>query len=357
MSKTVGYAVVGLGVGKNHVKGVLASKGGKLVAICDCNPEVLNAVRDSLKEQAPDVLAYESFEEMLKNPDIDAISICTPSGRHSAMAIQALRAGKHLLIEKPMDITVDKILAVEQVRKETGLKVGGIFQNRFNAVMEPVKKAIDEGRLGKLFSGLFRVNWYRTDAYFLQSGGWRGTWEMDGGGSLMNQGVHTVDIMQWLLGDVKSVRSMSAILNHKIETEDYTNSIITFKNGVVANLISTTCAYPGFGTDIQINGTDGGIFLDGARLVQWKIKGESKEAEEAEAAEMLAKYGEGNKAGGADDPTNIRAFGHSYQVQDMIDAVRFDRDPAVGPMEAVKAVRIINAVYESARTGKEIFFD
>lgn len=353
MAKELGYAVVGIGVGKAHVKGAIKAQGAKLVAVCDLIQEKLDAV----KSECPDVITYLSYEEMLKNKDIDIVSIATPSGIHTEMVIKALRAGKHVLCEKPMDINVERILEIEKVRLETGLKVGGIFQNRCNPVMGPTKQAIEQGRLGKIFAGFFRVNWHRSDEYFLANGGWRGSWDMDGGGSLMNQGVHTVDIMQWLLGDVKSVRSMSAILNHKIETEDYTNSIITFKNGVVANLISTTCAYPGFGTDIQINGTDGGIFLDGARLVQWKIKGESKEAEEAEAAEMLAKYGEGNKAGGADDPTNIRAFGHSYQVQDMIDAVRFDRDPAVGPMEAVKAVRIINAVYESARTGKEIFFD
>lgn len=350
MAKTVGYAVVGLGVGHAHVKGALEAEGCKLVALCDIRPHTLDRILEKYPEAAS-AKFYTDFAEMLKNPDIDVVSICTPSGMHADMAIQALRAGKHVLVEKPMDITVDKILAIEQVRKETGLKVGGIFQNRRNAVMEPTKKAVEEGRLGEIYTAFFRVNWYRNDEYFLHNDGWRGTWALDGGGSLMNQGVHTVDLMQWLLGEVKSVRSIMRIVNHKIETEDFTNSIITFKNGCVANLISTTAAYPGYGTDIQLTGTNGSIHIDGDRLLVWRIKGDRMKEEEAE---MLQKYGSGGTIA-ASDHTIVR--GHSFQVQDMVDAVRFDRDPMVGPMEATKAVRIINAVYESARTGKEIVFD
>ena len=181
---------------------------------------------------------------------------------------------------------------------------------------------------------------------------------MDGGGSLMNQGVHTVDIMQWLLGDVASIRSETRIINHNIETEDFTNSIVKFKSGAIVNLVSTTCARPGFGTDIQLTGTKGSIHVDAETLIRWCICRDGATHEEivAEEREMLAKYGAVKSTGSA-DPTAITLRGHAYQVQDMIDAVRFDRDPMVGPMEATKAVRIINAVYESARTGKEIFFD
>jgi UDP-N-acetyl-2-amino-2-deoxyglucuronate dehydrogenase len=346
MSKELGYAVVGLGVGRAHVKGALKAEGAKLVAVCDLIQEKL----DKVKEEVPDVKTYTNYSEMLADKDIDIVSVATPSGLHAKMVIEALRAGKHVLCEKPMDITVDRILEIEKVRVETGLKVGGIFQNRRNPIMEPTKKAVDEGRLGKIFAGFFRINWYRSDEYFLQNGGWRGTWAMDGGGSLMNQGVHTVDLMQWLLGDIASIRSDFAIINHKIETEDFTSSVVKFKSGAIVNLVSTTCAYPGLGTDIQITGTDGSIHIDGDRLVAWKIKGDKMNEEEAE---MLKIYGGGGTIAAADN-TIVR--GHDYMVQDMIDAVRFDRDPMICPMEATKAVKIINAVYESARTGKEIFF-
>ncbi len=346
MAKQIGFAVVGLGVGMAHARGAVNAEGGKLVAVCDNNPEVL----EKRSAEFPDAKKYLNYADMLTDPEIDIVSVCTPSGMHSEMVIEALRAGKHVLCEKPMDITVDRIFEIEKVRLETGLKVGGVFQNRRNAIMAPIKKAVDEGRLGKIFTGFFRVNWHRSDAYFLADGGWRGTWEMDGGGSLMNQGVHTVDLMQWLLGDVVSVRSHFEVLNHKIETEDFTTSVVKFKSGAVVNLVSTTCAYPGLGTDIQLTGTNGSIHIDGERLTLWKIAGEGMEEEEKE---MLSMYGAGGKPPAAD---HKEVRGHSFQVQDMIDALRFDRDPMVGPMEATKAVKIINAVYESGRTGKEIFF-
>ncbi len=361
MEKTVGYAVVGLGVGRNHVTAAADAKGGKLVAVCDLRQDRLDRMVNILKERGTypeDLKLYSDFDEMLKDPEIDVVSVCTPSGTHAELAIRALNAGKHVLIEKPMDIEVERILEIEKARVRTGLKVGGIFQNRRNAVMEPVKKAVENGDLGEIFTGFFRVNWHRTDEYFLESGGWRGTWAMDGGGSLMNQGVHTVDIMQWLLGDVASIRSETRIINHNIETEDFTNSVVKFKSGAIVNLVSTTCARPGFGTDIQLTGTKGSIHVDAETLIRWCIcrDGATRAEIDAEEREMLAKYGAVKSTGSA-DPTAITLRGHAYQVQDMIDAVRFDRDPMVGPMEATKAVRIINAVYESARTGKEIFFD
>ena len=349
MEKLVGYAVVGLGVGKAHVRGAIAAQGCKLAALCDIRPEQLDNARENIPG-AEDAVTYTDFAEMLQNPEIDVVSVCTPSGLHADMAVQALRAGKHVLVEKPMDIAVDKILEIEKARQETGLKVGGIFQNRRNAIMEPFKAAVDSGRLGEIYAAFFRVNWHRDDAYFLQNGGWRGTWAMDGGGSLMNQGVHTVDLMQWLLGDVESIKANMRIVNHKIETEDFTQSTIKFKRGTVATFISTTCAYPGMGTELQVTGTNGSIHIDGDKVIAWRIKGERMEEEEAE---MKEKFG-GKNASVSADPTVVR--GHSYQIQDMVDAVRFDRDPMVGPMEATKAVRIINAVYESAKTGEEIVF-
>ena len=349
MEKLVNYAVVGLGVGKAHVRGAIAAEGCKLVALCDIRPEQLANAQATIPG-AEDAKTYTDFAEMLKNPEIDVVSVCTPSGLHADMAVQALRAGKNVLVEKPMDIAVDKILEIEKARQETGLKVGGIFQNRRNAIMEPFKAAVEAGRLGDIYAAFFRVNWHRDDNYFLANGGWRGTWAMDGGGSLMNQGVHTVDLMQWLLGDVESIRADMRIVNHKIETEDFTSSTVKFKGGAIATFVSTTCAYPGMGTDLQLTGTDGSIHIDGDRVVAWRIKGDRMEEEEAEMKEKFGGKGSGNVA----DASIVR--GHSYHIQDMVDAVRFDQDPLIGPMEATKAVRIINAVYESARTGKEIVF-
>lgn len=343
--KKAGYAVVGLGVGMRHVEAAANSERANLVAVCDLIQEKL----DKVTEQFPGTLTYLDFDEMLKNPDIDIVSICVPSGMHADLAVRALEAGKHVLVEKPIDITVDAAMRIEEARVRTGKKAGVIHQNRNNADMAPILDAVRSGRIGDLFYGDFEVKWFRTQEYY-DKGGWRGTWEMDGGGSLMNQAVHTVDLMQWIMGDVKSVTSKLGIYNHKIETEDFTAFLIEFKSGAVATFVSTTCAYPGLNTGIKVYGTKGSIEANGDTLLLWKIDG----AEDDEEAKMLETYS-GNSAAAALDPT--LCTGHASMVEDMIAAVLDDRDPQILPMEAIKSVRIVNAVYESAKTGKPVIFD
>lgn len=342
----VGYAVVGLGVGKRHAEAAYKSQNADLIAVCDLIEEKL----EKAKEDYPGVLTYTSFTEMLKNPDIDCVSICVPSGLHAEIACEALYAGKHVLVEKPIDITVENALKIEKARVETGKKAGVVHQNRYNPDMPLMHDAITSGRIGKVLFGDFAVKWFRTQEYY-DNGGWRGTWEMDGGGSLMNQAVHTVDLMQWLMNsDVESVNSQIAIYNHDIKTEDFTASLIKFKSGAVATFISTTCAYPGLSTDIRVYGTKGSMEADQDELKLWKFEDSAENEEE----EMLKKY-TGNAAAAALDPT--LCLGHNYVVEDMISAVLEDRDPGILPLEAIKSVRIVNAVYESAKTGKTVYFD
>ncbi len=345
MSKKIGYAVVGLGVGKNHAKAAFESESADLVAVCDLIEEKL----EKAKEDYEGVLTYTDYDEMLKNPDIDIVSICVPSGMHADFAVRAMEAGKNVLVEKPIDITVEAAMRIEEARVRTGKIAGVVHQNRNNANMKPICEAIESGRLGKLILGDFAVKWHRTQEYY-DNGGWRGTWEMDGGGSLMNQAVHTVDLMQWLMGDVESVTSQMGIFNHKIETEDLTASLVKFKSGAVATFISTTCAYPGICTGIRIYGSNGSIEANGDELVCWKFVDNA----ENEEKEMLEKYA-GNSSAAALDPS--LCLGHKSMVEDIIAAVRDNRPPQIMPLEAIKSVRIVNAVYESARTGKPVIFD
>ncbi|MCL1793639.1 MAG: Gfo/Idh/MocA family oxidoreductase [Oscillospiraceae bacterium] len=343
MAKKIGYAVVGLGVGRTHCDAAYKSKNADLVAVCDLIEEKLEAAKKAYEG----VLTYKSFEEMLKNPDIDIVSIAVPSGLHADLAVQALESGKNVLVEKPIDITVEKAKKIEEARIKTGKKAGVIHQNRFNAVMKPMKEAVDSGKIGKLILGTFAVKWYRDQNYY-DAGGWRGTWAMDGGGSLMNQAVHTVDLMQWLMGEAKSVTSIAGVYNHKIETEDLTASLVKFKSGAVATFVSSTCCYPGLCTDIQLYGEKGSIEVDGDSLKLWKVMG----GDALEESEMLEIYGSGNGSAAALDPTLI--MGHAVQVEDIISAVMENRQPLVVPADAMKSVGIINAVYESSRTGKEV---
>ncbi len=342
MSKKIGYAVLGLGVGRSHAAAAFKSENADLIAVCDLLPEKL----EKAKKDYPGVLTYTDYAEMFRNPDIDIVSIALPSGMHAQFAVEAMEAGKNVLVEKPIDITVEAAMKIEEARQKTGKTVGVVHQNRNNTNMKPMVDAIRSGKIGEVFYGDFAVKWFRTQEYY-DNGGWRGTWDMDGGGSLMNQAVHTVDLMQWLMGDVVSVTSQMGIYNHKIETEDFTASLIKFSSGATATFVSTTCAYPGICTGIRVYGSKGSMEADSDKLQLWKMM----DAPEGEEAEMLAKYA-GNGSAAALDP-NL-CLGHSSIVEDMIAAVRDGRDPQILPMEAIKSVRIINAIYESARTGKTV---
>ncbi len=346
MKRKAGYAVVGLGVGARHVEAAAKSENANLIAVCDLIQEKL----DKIKDEHPETLTYLDFDEMLKNPDIDIVSIAVPSGMHADFAVKAMRAGKNVLIEKPIDITVEAALKIEKARLETGMKAGVVHQNRYNLDMPLMHNAVTSGKIGKVLFGDFAVKWYRTQEYY-DNGGWRGTWEMDGGGSLMNQAVHTVDLMQWLMNsEVESVTSQMAIFNHKIDTEDFTASLIKFKSGAIATFMSTTCAYPGICTGIKVYGTNGSMEANQDKLLTWKFM----DAPEDEEEKTLAQY-TGNAAAAALDPT--LCLGHDSVVEDMICAVLEDRDPYIMPMEAIKSVKIVNAVYESAKTGKTVYFD
>ncbi len=356
MSRIIGCAVVGLGIGQAHADGIAQSDGGRLVAVCDLLQEKL----DKMAAKYPGIKTYTSFDALLQDDEVELISICLPSAMHAEYAVRAMRAGKHVLIEKPIDITPEAAMQIERVRRETGKKAGVVHQNRYNVDMLPLRQAIECEHLGRIYLGTFAVKWYRKQSYYE---GWHGTWDMDGGGSLMNQAVHTVDLMQWLMGDVESVTSQMDIYGHDIETEDTTASVIRFKNGAMATFVSTTCAYPGISTDIKIYGTNGSVETDQDVLKVWKIKEFSDDFadlleldaadEEEEEEEMLARYGGGNPAYEAQHPGTLT--GHRAVVQDMIDAIRYDHDPQIMPMEAIKAVRIVCAVYESARTGKTVW--
>ncbi len=345
MDRKIGYAVVGLGVGTAHAKAAANSKNGKLIAVCDLLEEKLQAS----KENYPDILTYTSFDEMLKNPDIDAVSIALPSSMHADFAVKVLESGKNVLVEKPIDITVEAAQKIADAQKKTGKKAAVVHQNRNNICMRPMKEAIESGKLGKLILGTFEVKWHRTQEYY-DNGGWRGTWAMDGGGSLMNQAVHTVDLMQWLMGEVESVTSVMGKCNHDIETEDMTTSIVKFKNGAVSTFVSTTCAYPGICTSLKVYGSLGSIESDDGNLLLWKFI----DAPEDEESEMLSKYNKNNGAV-ANDPTIV--LGHQSIVEDFIDSIYYDRDPQIMPEEAIKSVKIVNAIYESARSGKTVYLN
>lgn len=348
--KKIGYAVLGLGIGMAHAEAAAASEYADLVAVCDINEKRLEKAA-ALYEG---ITLYRDFEELLGDERVDIISICLPSAMHADFAVRAMEAGKHVLVEKPLDITYERAMLIEEARIRTGKKAGVVFQNRYNLNMSPIKKAVEDGRLGRLVLGTFAVKWYRDQKYYDNS--WHGTWDMDGGGSLMNQAIHTLDLMCWLMGDVESVTSTINIYNHDIETEDLTASLVKFKNGATATFVSTTCAYPGISTEIMLYGTDGTIEADADTLKTWKMRNPLEDMDEDDEEEMmLSRYGKGNRE--AAKLESDKLYGHRHVVEDMILAVCEDRVPEVLPSTAAECVRLIGAIYESAKTGKTVYLD
>lgn len=330
---SVGAAVIGLGRGRTHIDALIRAEGAELLAVCDKNAQAAEQFA-----QKYNVDAYTDLSEMLKRDDIDLVHVCTPSGLHTEMLLQIAEAGKHAITEKPLDITLERIDQAIEAFANRNLQLGCIFQIRFMPAVKEMKKAVELGRLGTPILCNAHVKWYRSQQYYDQNGGWRGTWKWDGGGSLMNQAVHTIDLMQWMMGPVHSVVGHTKVIAHQIETEDIGTAVVKFANGALGTIVSTTAAYPDFGTSLEIMGTDGGIVLKDSRIAAWKIRGESMAAEEA--AMLDAKHS-----------TADTTF---EQIQDMIDAVRNNRSPIISGREGRDAVEIVLAIYESARTGKEI---
>jgi UDP-N-acetyl-2-amino-2-deoxyglucuronate dehydrogenase len=345
------FAVVGLGMGVQHCKDLVDSRDCRLVAICDASPHRLEQNRQQFG-----VRGTTAYTDLLDDPEIDVINIATPSGTHADLAVQALRAGKHVVCEKPPDVTVEAVDRMIAAQRETGKKVMVIFQSRFEPVYQALKEAIDRGRLGRLIGLHGSVNWWRPQSYFGSPSKWKGTWKLDGGGSLANQGVHTVDLLQWLGGPVAEVYGKFGCFAHDIESEDKTVAVLTFASGALGTISTTTAAYPGLDRTLLIHGAQGSIVTEDDELTRWRLMGPSTEAEEREEAEMLSRFGpKGPRtATVASDPFALASRGHLLQFEAMAEAIRNDTAPPNSIETTRHTVEILNAIYESGRTGKPV---
>lgn len=357
-NETVGYGIVGCGViGPWHAGSLKeAVRGVNLVACCDEVPERAREFADRFG--IPRV--YTRYEEMLADPQVDAVSVCTPSGMHADMVIAASHAGKHAMTEKPMDISLDRIDEMIAVTRRNGTKLAVIFQRRTAPLWQRVRETVQSGKLGRMVLGDAYLKYYRSQEYY-NSGAWRGTWALDGGGALMNQGVHLVDQLQWIMGPVDTLFSFADHLARDIEVEDTTVSALKFKSGAFGTLEGTTSVigsaewerdqagnvqvskWGGMEHRLEFHGDRGTIMVDGERIVKWVVPGEPEPD--------LTEGGQGSLAS---DPRAIGRRGHEIQLQDFVDAIREDRKPMVTGEDARPAVEIILAVYQSARTGQPV---
>jgi UDP-N-acetyl-2-amino-2-deoxyglucuronate dehydrogenase len=347
-----GFAVVGLGMGRHHCRSIKAAQGAELIAVCD--------IDDARREKAMadyGCKGYASVDELLQDPDVEVVNVAVPTGLHADVAIRVAKSGRHVICEKPLDVNLEKADALISATEDFGVKLASIFQRRLHPLSKRVKEAVDSGQLGKPHWADIHLYWWRADSYYAGGNppGWRGTFALDGGGACMNQGIHSIDFISWVMGGVASVYAKTGTFTHNIEAEDVGSVLVTFKNGALGNITCTTSAYPGLTNDFHVFGRDGSIGLSDEKVVTWRIKrpdGDA-EAEKALEKEMQALY-PGSDSSGAADPMAVGFDGHTVHIEDMVRAIKENRDPIITGRDARHAVEICVAIQESAATGKEI---
>lgn len=306
-------------------------------------------------------LQVATWSAVLADPAIDAIALCTPSGHHGALAAEALRAGKHVIIEKPLEVSVAACDALLVAQRASGRRLAVISQHRFDPASQAVRRLLDEKALGRLIAADVRIPWYRTQDYY-DSGDWRGTRALDGGGCLMNQGIHTVDLMLWLCGPAREVYARTATAAHeRIEVEDLACATLSFATGAIGTLFASTAAYPGFAASIALHGTEGSAVIEGDELKTLAIKGRETITGPAASAHAMqvatggTKSAVQNAAAATPDPAAPAGWkwgdAHRAQFADFVTAIRENRPALVEGEAGRAAVALIQAVYESARTG------
>ena len=325
----LGVGIVGMGgIGMMHARalGELAGR-VRLVAFSGRGPAPGQAA-GSVERLGPD--------EVIAHPDVDVVAICTPSGTHAALALAALEAGRHVVVEKPLALDVDDALRVARAARERELMVSTISQRRLETEHVALKKAIDDGSLGELRLAMTNVHWYRDDDYY-RAAGWRSS-AGQGGGSLMNQGVHNVDLLRWLCGPVESVTAQSGTLAHAIEAEDTTVATLRFASGALGVVTTTTAAPPGFPATISLVGSRGSVELGQGEVRRWDVPG-------------VPRPGAGRIASGAADPLAIGYSGHLAQWTQIVSALETSAPVPVGIDDAVETVRLLSAIYRAGADG------
>ncbi|MHC4154727.1 MAG: Gfo/Idh/MocA family protein [Planctomycetota bacterium] len=284
----------------------------------------------------------DSLESLAQKVDFDAVIIATPSGLHADGAIRAAKLKKHVLCEKPLDITLEKIDAMTTACESAGVRLGCAFQHRTADHNKAAYEAVQAGKLGKIYIANSFLKKYRAQEYY-DSAAWRGTWELDGGGPFIQQAAHTLDLMVWMMGRAKSVVARTATVAHDIEVEDMGHAIVEYENGARGVLEASTVIRPGYPNKIEIHGEKGSIILTDGEIVDWSVEG--LEAPQFEGISNVS---------GATDPMAIGTQGHERIVADFVDAIRQNREPMIPPASARLSVELILALYESARQGKAI---
>jgi len=341
----LGFGIIGCGMISNfHARAIGDVRGAKLVACYDAVPAAADRLAASTGCRA-----YHDLDQMLADGAVQAVTVATPSGAHLEPAVAAARAGKHVIVEKPLEITLGRCDQIIEECRKAGVVLSTIFPSRFHDPSVQLKRAVDQGRFGRLTGDAY-VKWYRTQAYY-DSGAWRGTWQLDGGGALMNQAIHSVDLLTWLMGPVVEIRARIGLLAHqRIAVEDVAMATVQFANGALGVIEASTAIYPGYLKRIEIHGSAGSAVMEEEDLIKWDFA--KKVPRDAAILEKMAD--KKSTGGGAADPAAIGHHGHARQFQDVVAAIKKGTTPAIDGREGRRSVEIILGIYKAAETGRAV---
>ncbi len=348
MAEKVRFGIIGTGgIAAIHAAALQDAANAELVAVYDQVPERARQFAEKYH-----VRAIADFENFLADKSIEAVTIATPTGIHARVAVPAALAGKHILCEKPLDVTTGKADEIIAAAQNSGVILSSIFQSRFGENVALIKQAIDQGRFGRIVLASAQCKWFRSQEYY-DSATWRGTWELDGGGALMNQSIHTVDLLLYLNGDVEEVSAITGCLSHSnIEVEDNAVAIFKFKNGSLGTLEGSTSCAPGFPRRVEISGSHGSVVLEDTRIIRWQF---SEELPGDEAIRQNCGLDSQHAGGGHGEPLAISSAGHRMQIEELSEAIPSGKkEVRLSGLEGRRAVHLICSIYEAARTGKSI---
>ncbi|MHB0876225.1 MAG: Gfo/Idh/MocA family protein [Anaerolineae bacterium] len=337
MARSVNLAILGSGlIGSIHAAAIAEVPNARLTVVID-------SFEDRAQQLASKfgVAAEKDLATALKRDDIDAVHVCVPSGLHAKLGTIVAEAGKHVLVEKPIDITLPAARRLVDAAEAHGVRVGVIFQKRFSPPVQRVYNAVQDGTLGNLIQCDAYVKWYRDPKYYTDSP-WHGTWSMDGGGALINQGVHMVDLLRWIGGPVRSVLARTRTSIHPIEVEDQANAVVEFENGALGVIQASTALYPGFPERLDVHGTKGSAVIEGLDLARWSVMGQPEEIRGADVPTGHA------------DPGAIGYKSHVPVIADFANAIIDGREPMVSGRDGLATLEIVMAVYKSAMEGAAV---
>jgi len=327
----INVGILGCGnIARTHADSLKKIENAVLRGVADTNAESCKAFAD-----AYGTTAYQSYDAMLADESIDIVSICVPSGFHEQSAIKALKAGKHVIVEKPMAITTEGCDAIIRASEDSGCMVTVISQLRFSDNIKRIKALLDEGRFGKILSADLSMKYWRDPAYFSQSS-WRGTKSVDGGGALMNQGIHGVDLLVHLLGEPRLVGAKSKTLYHDIEVEDLSMAVVEFENGALGSIHASTCLSPGFSRKLKIYGTNGYVVICEDSIEELMLDGKLIELDSQEVTNQDS----------ARSHVLTQTDLHVCQISNMVNAVVGKEELYIGVKEGKKAVKLICDIYK-----------